>query len=132
MESGKRKYEADVSDGAIRSEKRTKISHETVTLLHLSDDVLILILRLLSSHDLLNLSYVCERFDRIAADETLWKIVDTRDSPLKVVIWYRKKYKIVWQHFKFHTIIIFFAIFCRPGEKGESSQSEIHAEYSVY
>ena len=86
MEPGKRKYEADVSDGAIRSEKRTKISHETVTLLHLSDDVLILILRLLSSHDLLNLSYVCERFDRIAADETLWKIVDTRDSPLKVVI----------------------------------------------
>ena len=77
MESGKRKYEADVSDGAIRSEKRTKISHETVTLLHLSDDVLILILRLLSSHDLLNLSYVCERFDRIAADETLWKIVET-------------------------------------------------------
>ena len=71
-------------------------------------DVLILILRLLSSHDLLNLSYVCERFDRIAADETLWKIVDTRDSPLKVVIWYRKKYKIVWQHFKFHTIIFFF------------------------
>merc|ERR1712001_576158 len=70
MESGKRKYEADVSDGAIRSEKRTKISHKTVTLLHLSDDVLILILRLLSSHDLLNLSYVCERFD-------------TRDSPLK-------------------------------------------------
>ena len=94
MESGKRKYEADVvnnDDGAsnIPSEKRSKFSHENAlntTLLDLSDDVLILILRLLSSHDLLNLSDVCERFDRITADETLWKIVDTRESPIKVIL----------------------------------------------
>ena len=78
MESGKRKYEADVNDGAVPSEKRSKFSNETVTLLDLSDDVLMYVLRLLSSHDLLNLSDVCERFDRITADETLWKVVDTK------------------------------------------------------
>ena len=101
MESGKRKYEADVNDGAVPSEKRSKFSNETVTLLDLSDDVLMYVLRLLSSHDLLNLSDVCERFDRITADETLWKVVDTRDSPIKVKYFDFTKKKFVCQYFDY-------------------------------
>ena len=80
MEHGKRKHEE------IRVEelpdKRAKVEI-TTNLLDLSDDVLLCIIRLLNSYELLNLSEVCTRFDRVTGDESLWKCVDTRDHPLK-------------------------------------------------
>ena len=52
-------------------------------LLDLSDDVLLFIFRHLNSSDLLNLSEVCnQRLQRVSSDESLWKKVNTIESPL--------------------------------------------------
>ena len=83
MDSVKRKHDDSDNEDVDVPEKRSRFCTESPTLLDLSDDVLMYILRLLNSHDLLSLSDVCVRFDRIVADESLWKCVDTLDNPVK-------------------------------------------------
>uniref|UniRef100_A0A182N8D4 F-box domain-containing protein n=1 Tax=Anopheles dirus TaxID=7168 RepID=A0A182N8D4_9DIPT len=59
-------------------------SHD-VNILDLSDEILLLVLHLLDSDDLLPLSKVCTRLQRLIADKTLWTEADFTTKPLKTL-----------------------------------------------
>lgn len=52
------------------------------TLTELSDDVIMMIFRLLSTVDLLNVAETCKRLQRISTDQSLWMDVSTELSPM--------------------------------------------------
>lgn len=79
MENKKRKNEkVEISP----TSKRLKIERAKSGLLDLSDDVLLHILQFNSHADLLSLNDTCVRLQHVSADESLWKRVSTKDTPL--------------------------------------------------
>ena len=80
MESIKRKREDQGGEAKVIPAKRAKC--DAKGLLDLSDDVLLLILQRLPHADLLSLNESCLRLSRVSADESLWKNVCTKNTPL--------------------------------------------------
>ena len=79
MENKKRKNEkVEISS----TSKRLKIERAKSGLLDLSDDVLLHIFQFNSHADLLSLNDTCVRLQHVSADESLWKRVSTKDTPL--------------------------------------------------
>ncbi|XP_043483961.1 uncharacterized protein LOC122512282 [Leptopilina heterotoma] len=54
------------------------------SLLHLSDDVLLMIIKSLDPFDILNLSKCCHRLDQVTQDRTLWSVMDYRAKSMTV------------------------------------------------
>ena len=77
MENNKRKIEEENQEIPLKRARR-----DYKSLLDLSDDVLLLILQRLSHADLLSLNECCLRLSRVSADESLWKNVSTKNTPL--------------------------------------------------
>lgn len=55
------------------------------SLLHLSDDVLLMIIKFLDPFDILNLSRCCHRLDQVTQDRTLWSVMDYRAKSMNVI-----------------------------------------------
>ncbi len=81
MEASSRKRKASEEPEPERQQPPKTCRIDT-SLLSLSDHVILEIIKYLKSTDLLVLSQVCLRLSAIAADESLWKVVDTAEKPV--------------------------------------------------
>ncbi|XP_051165772.1 uncharacterized protein LOC127284405 [Leptopilina boulardi] len=55
------------------------------SLLHLSDDVLLMIIKSLDPFDVMSLSKCCHRLDQVTQDRTLWSVMDYRSKSMSMV-----------------------------------------------
>ena len=72
------------TDDQVHPDTASSVSIPTVSLLSLSDDVLLHIFEYLDSVTLTRLNRTCQRLKNICSDSTLWATFDTNGLPLTV------------------------------------------------